>query len=112
MTLTVTDAQGHSFSQTFHVNVTPDSNNPAPFLNPVAAVSGVAGQPITVQLSANDVQHAEVQQITRNVNGSTIFSFNGVNATPINFTFNNAVNPPTGTTAADVQTALSTIPAR
>jgi len=116
ITVTVKDAQNHTYSQTFHVTVTPDSNNPAPFLGTIAPVTGVTGQPVTLQLSATDVQHDEVQLITRNANGNTIFSFNGVNATtPVNFTFTPGTsNPPvaaTGTSAGDVQAALSTIPA-
>jgi large repetitive protein len=113
-TVRVTVSDGtQQFTQDFNVTVTPDSENPAPFLDPVAPVTGAANQPITIQLTAKDVQNAEVQQITRNANGSTTFSFNGVNATPITFTFTPASGstPATGTTAAQVKAALETIPA-
>ncbi len=103
ITVTVKDAQNHTYSQTFHVIVAPDTNNPAPFLNPIAPVTGTAGQPITVQLGATDAQNGEVQTITRNATGNTVFSFNGVNATTINFTAT--------TSAAEIQTALNSIPA-
>jgi VCBS repeat-containing protein len=55
VTVTVTDAQNHTFSQTFHVTVTPDTQKPAPYLNKISPVSGVEGQPINVQLTATDV---------------------------------------------------------
>ncbi len=57
--LTVTDAQNHTFSRTFHVTIAPDPNNPAPFLNPLAPVVGIQGQPIIVQLTATDVQQKD-----------------------------------------------------
>jgi VCBS repeat-containing protein len=88
--VTVTDSTGQHFSQTLHVTVTPDTNNPAPFLSSITpsqptqdghAVTGFTGQPITLQLAATDVQNAEVQQITLNSTGSTTFSFNGASAT-------------------------------
>jgi VCBS repeat-containing protein len=56
VTLTATDATGHSYSQTFHVNITPDTANSAPFLNPIAPITGTVNQPIQVQLSATDVE--------------------------------------------------------
>ena len=55
--VTVTDQQGHSFVRTFQVTVSPDTSNGAPFLNDIVEpVRGVAGQPITLQLSAQDVE--------------------------------------------------------
>lgn len=55
VTVTVTNSSGQTFSQTFHVTVTPDTENPAPYLNKISPVSGTTGQPITIQLSATDV---------------------------------------------------------
>src|SRR5262249_11257309 len=75
VTVTVTDSTGAHTQQTFTVTVKPDTNNPAPFLSSITpsqptqdghTVTGVTGQPITLQLAATDVQNAEVQQITLN----------------------------------------------
>jgi hypothetical protein len=41
----------------FVITVTPDTANSAPFLNPIAPVTGVTGQPITVQLTAQDAEN-------------------------------------------------------
>ena len=58
VTVTVSDQQGHQFSQTFQVTVTPDTSNSAPFLiNPAVPVHGVTGQPIQLQLQATDVEN-------------------------------------------------------
>lgn len=56
VTLTVSDGT-RTFSQQFSVTITPDTANSAPFLNPIAPVTGVQGQPITIQLSATDVEN-------------------------------------------------------
>lgn len=58
VTVTVTDAQGNSFQQTFQVNVSPDTANGAPILvNPPTEVRGDPGQPIQLpQLQAADVE--------------------------------------------------------
>ncbi|HZN35961.1 MAG TPA: Ig-like domain-containing protein [Pirellulaceae bacterium] len=57
VTVTVTDAQNHSFSRTFQVNLTPDTSNSAPFLQPIAEpVRGVVGQSIQLQLAAVDAE--------------------------------------------------------
>jgi cyclophilin family peptidyl-prolyl cis-trans isomerase len=57
--VTVTNAQNVQFSQLFHVTVTPDPNNPAPYLNPIAPVVGLENQSIMLQLTATDVQHRD-----------------------------------------------------
>jgi cyclophilin family peptidyl-prolyl cis-trans isomerase len=59
VTLTVTNAQNSHFSQSFHVTVAPDPNNPAPFLNPIGPIVGFENQPITLQLTATDVQQRD-----------------------------------------------------
>jgi large repetitive protein len=56
VTLTVSDGT-RTFSQTFNVTVTPDTANSAPFLNPIAPITGVQGQPINVQLTAQDAEN-------------------------------------------------------
>src|SRR5205823_892113 len=55
VTVTVTNSSGQTFSQTFHVIVTPDTQSPAPYLNEISPVSGVQGQPVSVHLAATDV---------------------------------------------------------
>jgi VCBS repeat-containing protein len=57
VTVTVRDAQGNSFSQTFQVQVTPDTFNTGPFLNHIDDVNATAGQPIILQLSAQDAEN-------------------------------------------------------
>jgi cyclophilin family peptidyl-prolyl cis-trans isomerase len=59
VTLTVTDAQGNTYSQTFHVIVTPDTANSAPFLaNLPATITADSGQPVTIQLQALDAENS------------------------------------------------------
>jgi VCBS repeat-containing protein len=83
VTVTVTDAQGKSYSQTFAVTVAPDTANSAPFLNPIAPVTGVTGTPITVQLSAQDAE-----------NGALFFDATKPSGETVNYTIN--VNNTTG----------------
>jgi VCBS repeat-containing protein len=85
VTVTVQDQQGHTYSQTFNVTVTPDTANSAPFLNPITPPVGTSGQPITVQLTAQDAENnpsdpnffdaskpaSETTNYSLNVNNST-----------------------------------------
>ncbi len=124
VTLTVTDAQGHSYSQTFAVTVAADTANSAPFLNPIAPVTGVTGTPITVQLSAQDAESnafffdatkpsGETVNYTINVNNTTGL----VTITPPagfagTFNISMGVRGTTSTTTADqfdLQTVLVTV---
>ena len=57
VTLTIRDLEGNEFSRTFQVTVTPDTANSAPFLNPIAPISGFRNAPVTIQLSATDVEN-------------------------------------------------------
>jgi cyclophilin family peptidyl-prolyl cis-trans isomerase len=58
VTLTVTDGQGNHYSQTFHVNVTPDTSNSAPFLTGTpSTVTGEEDQPLSIQLQAIDAEN-------------------------------------------------------
>lgn len=57
VTLTVTDGSGHSYSQTFHVSVTPDIANSAPFLSDLpATITGGMDAPVKLQLHAIDAE--------------------------------------------------------
>ncbi|HEY2411242.1 MAG TPA: tandem-95 repeat protein [Pirellulaceae bacterium] len=85
VTLTVQDQQGHTYAQTFNVTVTPDTANSAPFLNPITPPVGNSGQPINIQLTAQDAENIaadpnffdankpanETTNYTLNVNNST-----------------------------------------
>lgn len=56
VTVTVRDAMNNSFSQTFTVNITPDTANGAPFLSEIGTVRGTTGQTINLQLQATDAE--------------------------------------------------------
>jgi len=61
ITVTVTDAQGHSVQDTFQVTVQPDTTanggaNGGPFLEDIAPVTTPANTPVNIQLSAIDVE--------------------------------------------------------
>lgn len=56
VTVTVTDAQGNSYQQTFAVNVTPDTVNGGPFLSDIGTVRTTTGTNATLQLVGNDVE--------------------------------------------------------
>ena len=56
ITVRVTDAQGNFTERTFHVIVSPDSQDGSPFLSDIAPVSGIGGQLINLQLTAQDVE--------------------------------------------------------
>jgi len=83
VTVTATDTStGQTYQQTFHVTVTADTARPAPYLNPIAAVSGAAGQPITVQLTATDVQNNPVYfDATKPAGETTAYTINVDHAT-------------------------------
>jgi cyclophilin family peptidyl-prolyl cis-trans isomerase len=60
VTVTVTDSDGKTFQQTFHVTVAADTSNSPnspPFLNPVNDVTTTQGQAVNVQLSSQDVEN-------------------------------------------------------
>ena len=57
VTVTVTDSNGNFSTRTFHVIVEADQYNGAPFLNDIAPVVAVSGQPIPIQLTAQDVEN-------------------------------------------------------
>jgi VCBS repeat-containing protein len=77
VTVTVTNNAGQTFQQTFHVIVSPDTESPAPYLNPITAPSGVEGQPINLQLTATDVTGgADVFDATKPASETTNYTLN------------------------------------
>jgi cyclophilin family peptidyl-prolyl cis-trans isomerase len=60
ITVTVKDAEGHEFTETFQVTVEPDdepqASNGGPFLEDIPALSTPANTPLTFQLTAVDVE--------------------------------------------------------
>jgi cyclophilin family peptidyl-prolyl cis-trans isomerase len=61
ITVTATDASGHSVQETFHVTVKPDTAanggaNGAPFLQDIAPVSTTLNTPVQIQLQSIDVE--------------------------------------------------------
>lgn len=55
ITVTVTDTEGNTFNQTFHVTVQADTVNSNPFLNDVPMIRTLKNTSITFPLSAQDV---------------------------------------------------------
>lgn len=55
ITVTVTDADGNSYNQTFHINVQSDTINSNPFLDDVPLIRTLKNTPIAFQLTAQDV---------------------------------------------------------
>lgn len=56
VTVTVTDAEGNSFSQTIAVTVVADTFNSAPFLKDIPPITTVTNTPVSFQLEAQDVE--------------------------------------------------------
>ncbi len=56
VTVTVTDAAGNRFSQTFRVTVVPDTFNSAPFLEDIPQQQTLMNQQLQLQLRAQDVE--------------------------------------------------------
>src|SRR5439155_4108017 len=104
VTLTVRDAQGHTFTQTFHVNITPATSNGGPFLQPIAPIRAVAGQPIQFQVQPTDVEGGpklfEAFKPTLQKGGyneTTAYTFTpGGDATTANTSGQISITPPTG----------------
>lgn len=57
VTVTVTDAEGNSHSQTITVNVVPDDFNSPPFLDDIPPVSTTVNTPVNIQLSSTDIEN-------------------------------------------------------
>lgn len=70
VTVTVTDADGHSFSETFAVTVTPDTSNGGPFLEDIPELSMTANEPLTFSLSGIDAEGDAIKYLgaTSNTN--------------------------------------------
>ncbi|MGN6545658.1 MAG: Ig-like domain-containing protein [Aureliella sp.] len=60
ITVTVSDNEGNSTSQTFVATATPDAANGAPFLNPIPAASTSVNTPVTINLSSQDAENNPV----------------------------------------------------
>lgn len=80
VTVTVSDNEGNSTSQTFVATATADAANGAPFLNPIPAVNTSINTPVTINLSSQDAENNPViysvekvgtQNYTVTVNPST-----------------------------------------
>lgn len=56
ITVTVSDTEGNTYTQTFAVTVTPDTVNGGPFLTDVSDIHVVAGDDFTIELNAMDVE--------------------------------------------------------
>lgn len=56
VTVTATNASGESVQKTFHVTFQADTATEAPFLGPINPIETTAGQPVTIQIPATDVQ--------------------------------------------------------
>ena len=56
ITVTVSDSEGNTYTQTFAVTVTPDTVNGGPFLTEVSDIHVVAGDDFTIELNAIDVE--------------------------------------------------------
>jgi VCBS repeat-containing protein len=83
VTVRLTDPEGNFTERTFHVVVSPDGINGAPFLNDPAQVQGSAGQPIQFQLTGQDAEQ-----------GTITFNANKPNDASVNYTL--SVNKSTG----------------
>ncbi|NOX56387.1 MAG: peptidylprolyl isomerase, partial [Planctomycetes bacterium] len=66
ITVTVTDPEGNSFQQTFRADVVPDPINSDPFLADVPAIVTGVDTPVTVQLTAVDVEGDAVTFLDEN----------------------------------------------
>lgn len=74
ITVTVTDADGNQYVETFHVTVSPDPYNSGPYLEDIPAIATTVNTPATFTISAIDVE------------GDPVL-FSGVKAGNVNYTF-------------------------
>ncbi|MEX2173763.1 MAG: Ig-like domain-containing protein [Pirellulaceae bacterium] len=72
ITVRATDAQGNFTERTFHVIVSPDGFNGAPFLNDLSPVNGTAGLPIALQLVAQDAENNPLRYEAAKPQGNTV----------------------------------------
>ncbi len=78
ITVTVRDQDGHEYTETFEVTVTPDNRNGGPFLDDIPTITTSVDTPVTFQLIAQDVEGDDVTfsgingtNVTLNVNATT-----------------------------------------
>ncbi|MCA9200685.1 MAG: peptidylprolyl isomerase, partial [Planctomycetales bacterium] len=60
LTVMARDAEGHVYTQTIQVNVTPDTIDGGPFLNEIPEVSTAVNTPVTFTVTATDVEGDDV----------------------------------------------------
>jgi len=81
ITVRVTDPEGHFAERTFHVLVTPDGINGAPFLQDIAPIRGTSGQQIQIPLVATDVENQAFTPAAAKPAGNTVnYTLNNVDA--------------------------------
>jgi VCBS repeat-containing protein len=93
ITVRVTDAQGNFTERTFHVIVSPDSQDGSPFLNDIAPLTGIGGQTINLQLVAQDVDGTDFFFDAAKPQGNTV---NYTLAVPNNTNGIVQITPPAG----------------
>jgi VCBS repeat-containing protein len=76
VTVTVTDAEGHEYSETFAVTVSADTSNGGPFLADIPDLSTPANTPLTFQLNAIDVEGDPVRYSGSTTNTNVTFNVN------------------------------------
>jgi large repetitive protein len=74
VTITVTDPDGNSHSQTIRVTVVPDTFNTAPFLDEIPPLATTVNTPLTFQLTAQDVE-GDPMYFDAVLSGNTQFDF-------------------------------------
>ena len=81
ITVRVTDAQGNFTERTFHVLVTPDGMNGAPFLGEINPVSATPGQQVLIPLTFTDVEnHAPIFAAAKPQGNTVNYTITNVNA--------------------------------
>ncbi len=81
ITVRVTDAEGNFTERTFHVLVTPDGFNGAPFLGEITPVRGTTGQQIQIPLTATDVENQAFIFAAAKPSGNAVnYTINNINA--------------------------------
>jgi cyclophilin family peptidyl-prolyl cis-trans isomerase len=92
ITVTVTDSEGLQSSVTFVATVANDTSNGSPFLNDIAPVNAVAGQPINITLTSQDKEGDTVRYNATRPSTQTVNYTVSANATTGVVT----VTPPVG----------------
>ncbi len=72
ITVTVTDEEGHTFEETFAVNVEADPRNGGPFLDDIPDLTTEVNTPVQYQLTAQDVEGDDVTFSTNGAVNATV----------------------------------------